>query len=76
LVANEPVSNEEFMKTLAKSLGSSSWLPNAPAFAMRLVLGEMSQLVLGGSRVSNEKMRASGYVFKFPNLVGALEDLK
>jgi len=76
LVANEPVSNKGFMKTLAKSLGSSTWLPGAPAFAMRLVLGEMSQLVLGGSRVSNEKMRASGYSFKFPNLVGALEDLK
>jgi len=50
-------------------------LPNVPPFAMKLILGEMAQMVLGGNKVSAEKILNSGFEFKFENLDEALEDI-
>ncbi|WP_109832994.1 TIGR01777 family oxidoreductase [Reichenbachiella versicolor] len=74
-VSNPPVSNSEFTTTLANVLKRPLILPNVPAFAMRLMLGEMSEIVLKGSSVSNEKIKSLGFDFKHTNLKNALIDL-
>lgn len=72
LVAPNPVTNEEFTKTLGRALGRPTILP-APAFAMRLAFGEMADaLLLGSQRAEPARLNASGYEFKYPNLESSL----
>jgi uncharacterized protein len=75
MVAPNPLRNAEFTRVLASVLGRPALLP-APAFAMRLALGEMAQeLMLSSQRVKPSRLEASGYAFHFPELRGALENL-
>lgn len=74
-VAPNPVTNKELTKELAKQMGKSVWLPNVPKFAIKAMLGEMSQIVLSSQLVSCEKIEAAGYSFKYKNLARALGDL-
>lgn len=67
-------SNETLSKTLANLYGYTIWLPKIPAFVLRLFLGEMSQVVLNGQRVSSEKIKQRGFKFRFKNLKAALSD--
>lgn len=72
VVAPNPVRNEEFAHTLGRVLNRPALVP-APAFALRLMFGEMAEAVLlAGQRVSCEKLVASGYRFRFPTLEEAL----
>lgn len=72
--APEPVSNREFAHTLGKILGRPSSLPT-PAFALRMMFGEMADLLLTGQRVLPTKALAEGFVFKHVHLEQALRDL-
>ncbi|MEM9297912.1 MAG: TIGR01777 family oxidoreductase [Bacteroidota bacterium] len=74
-VGPNPVMNKELSKQSAKVLGKPFFLPNVPGFILKLMLGEMASMVLGGSRVSSEKIEATGFEFAFPELNPALEDL-
>jgi len=67
--------NKEFTESLAHALGKPFWFPNIPAFALRMLFGEMSDILLKGSRVSSGKIISAGYSFKFPDLGNALNDL-
>jgi uncharacterized protein (TIGR01777 family) len=67
----DPVTNREFARTLGRVLGRPAVVP-APAFALRLVLGELSGELLGGQRVDLGRLRASGYEFRNPLLEQAL----
>jgi hypothetical protein len=68
----EPVTNREFARTLAGVLGRPAFLP-APAFAIRLALGEMGQaLLLDGARVIPARLQAAGFRFRHADLEGAL----
>ncbi|MGE0770654.1 MAG: TIGR01777 family oxidoreductase [Cyclobacteriaceae bacterium] len=69
------VSNEELTKKIAKHLRRPLWLPNVPAFALKLYLGEMADMVIHGNNVSSEKIKKSGYTFRYPDLDGALDHL-
>ena len=72
VVAPQPVQNAEFTKELAKALRRPGLFP-APAFALRLALGEMADaLLLPSQRVSTEKLLELGYRFRFPELPSAL----
>jgi len=51
------------------------WFPDIPAFILKILFGEMSVIMLEGSRVSSEKISAEGYIFKYPELESALNDL-
>jgi NAD dependent epimerase/dehydratase family enzyme len=51
------------------------FLPNVPSFALKLALGEMSQAVLGGNKVSNERITNHGFEFKYKELMPALQNL-
>jgi uncharacterized protein (TIGR01777 family) len=73
--APAPVTNEEFSRTLGRVLGRPSWM-RAPAFALRLMLGEMADaLVLGGQRVLPEVAQRNGFVFRYPTLESALRHI-
>lgn len=74
-VAPNPVTNKELMDKIASQLGKKIWLPNIPAIALKLGLGEMSTVVLSSQLVSSEKIEKAGYDFKFKNLSLALKNL-
>jgi uncharacterized protein (TIGR01777 family) len=74
-VGTEPATNKEVTKAVAKVLNKPLILPNVPAFAMKLLLGEMAQMVLGGNKVSAKKTLDAGFEFKFEQLDEALEDI-
>jgi len=72
VVAPNAVQNAEFTKTLAKALRRPALFP-APAFALRLALGEMADaLLLSSQRVSPQKLQQLGYSFAFSQLSAAL----
>jgi len=72
VVAPEPVTNAVFTKTLGRVIGRPTVAP-APAFALRLAFGEMADAaLLSSTRVKPERLLASGYLFRFPELEGAL----
>ena len=74
-VADEVTSNKLFMKTLAEKSGKY-FLPIAvPEFVMKLVLGEMSSIILEGTRASNEKIKSTGFTFKYAKLEETFDNL-
>tara|TARA_R110001592_G_scaffold243783_1_gene504974 strand:- start:216804 stop:217709 length:906 start_codon:yes stop_codon:yes gene_type:complete len=74
-VGPKSVTNKVLTQAIAKSLKSPLILPAVPAFALKLILGEMSETVLASNRCSNEKIHSSGFQYKFPLLEQALNDL-
>jgi len=70
--APNPVRNKEFCQTLAAVLRRPCWLP-VPAFALRVALGKMAEMVLTGQRAIPAAAQESGYRFRYPNLKDALE---
>lgn len=64
--------NSSFSKTLANLFGYSIWLPKVPPFILKIFLGEMSEAVLTGQRVSSEKIQKTGFEFQFTDLEKAL----
>jgi uncharacterized protein (TIGR01777 family) len=75
VVAPSPVVNAEFTKILASVLHRPAIFP-MPAFAARLVFGEMADgLLLASQRVEPEKMLKAGYKFKYFDLRAALESM-
>lgn len=73
-VAPNPVTNAEFTATLAKVIHRPA-IFSAPGFMLRLGLGEMADLLLGGARVIPDLAITTGYQFKFPDLRPALANL-
>jgi uncharacterized protein (TIGR01777 family) len=74
-VAPNPVTNKELVNEVASQMGKPVWLPNVPKVALKLVLGEMSHIVLSSQLVSSDKIEEEGYTFEYVNLAKALEDL-
>jgi uncharacterized protein len=72
--APEPVRNRDLARAIGEALGRPSVLP-APAFALRLVLGELADVVLSSQRVVPRRALALGYRHRFPELRQALHDL-
>ena len=71
-VAPNPATNAQFTRTLAASLHRPAIFP-VPEFALRLVLGEMSQILLDSARVSASKIQGLGFTYRFPELAQALQ---
>jgi len=74
LTSPESVTNAELGKWIGRITHRPYWLP-APGFALRLLLGEMSTLVLDGQSVIPERLLESGFQFKFDKISDALSDL-
>jgi uncharacterized protein (TIGR01777 family) len=72
VVAPQPVQNAEFTKVLAKALHRPAFFP-APAFALRLALGEMADaLLLSSQRVVPQRLQQLGFNFRHADLAPAL----
>jgi hypothetical protein len=72
--APQPVTNQDFSKSLAKSLNRPC-LFITPAWPLRLILGELARLLVTGQRVTPEKAQAEGFKFHYTNLQNALNQL-
>lgn len=72
--APHPVRNREFAKTLGQVLHRPAFMP-MPAFALKVGLGELSGLLLGGQKALPERLLAAGFTFQFTELRAALDDL-
>ena len=68
-----PVRNVDFTHATAHALHRPAILP-APAFVLRTVMGDLSQLLLNSARVLPERTLASGFSFRFPTLTEMLAD--
>jgi uncharacterized protein len=73
-ISPNPVTMDELGKTLAKVLHRPHWIPT-PDFALKILLGEMSMLMLEGQRVLPKKLMEHGYSFQFPTIESALNDI-
>jgi len=69
-----PVRNAQFSKAAGKALHRPCWFPMS-AFLLRLVLGEMSTMVLDGQNVSSRKIEDLGFKFLYPKIDEALRNL-
>jgi uncharacterized protein len=74
-VSAEETTSNSFSKQLAKSLSRPFFLPGIPAFVLKLVFGEMANVLLEGSRVSNKKLVNTGFQFKHPTLSESLREI-
>lgn len=74
-VAPEHATNAQLTQLIAAQLNKKIWLPPVPSFVLRLLFGEMADMILRGSRVNPEKIIKAGYAFQFPLLQDALKNL-
>ena len=72
--APNPVTSEEFAKALGTALGRPAFLPT-PGFILRLMLGEVAEVVVNGQRVLPRKAMALGYAYKYPTVEIALTSI-
>lgn len=68
-----PAKNKDFTKALAKALHRPAFLP-APRFGLKLIFGEMSQVVLEGQKVLPKKFKEKDFRYKYPTLEMALKE--
>ncbi len=73
-VSPNPVTNRTFTRKLEKSMDQKAPFP-VPAFALKALAGEMSQILLHSQRVSSKKLCDTGFKFEFPNLTHALREI-
>ena len=74
-VSPEPVTNKKITYAIAKTLNKKIWLPAIPEFVFKVLLGEMSSLLLNSNYVDSSKIINQGFTFQFPDINSALEDL-
>lgn len=74
-VAPNPLRNKEVMEEVGASMDKKMWLPNVPPFALRLVMGKMSSMVLSSQLVASKKIEDAGFKFRYTSLNQALKDL-
>ncbi len=75
VVTPNPVTNQQFVRTLGGVLHRPAFC-TVPAFALRLILGEMAdETLLSSTRAEPARLRATGYSFSHPTLEGALRHL-
>lgn len=75
-VAPNPVSNKKLIMQLTKSRRKFFIPVHAPAFILKIILGEMSIEILKSAAVSAEKIQNAGFVFQYPRIHEALNSLK
>ena len=74
-VAPNPVSQSQFISSLAKALNRPHFFPAIPQFLLKTLIGEMSSLVLDSHYISPRKVIDQGYTFQFDQIDRALEDI-
>ncbi len=74
-VAPYPVRNRELVQATARAMGRSALFVPVPAFALRLMLGEMADVVLNSTRISADKILNAGFSFRYPTVEEALQHI-
>jgi uncharacterized protein len=72
--APEAQTNREFARAIGRVMGRPAWLP-VPGFAMKLLLGEMADMITTGQRVTPKKAQELGYQFKYPRSEQAIRQI-
>lgn len=75
MVSPNPVTNKQLTQAVGKQLHRPIWWFRVPAFILKLIMGEMSLVVLGSTKVSAEKIKAAGFEFKYPEITSALKEI-
>ena len=75
-VSPEHISNLSFSKKISKIFNYPFLALGAPSLILQIVFGEMSTIILNGSRISANKIQQAGFKFKFENLEKALKNLR
>jgi len=75
MVAPAPATNRQLMKAIATQLDRPLWFFSVPGLVFKMLMGEMSIIILGSTRVSSQKIQDEGFVFKYPDLAGALKQI-
>ncbi len=73
--APQPVTNREMTHALGRALHRPTFLPPVPAFVLKGVLGEFSDVLVRGQRVVPAKLLEQGFVFEFPEIGAAYAEL-
>jgi uncharacterized protein len=71
--APQPQTNRDFSRAVGQVMGRPSWLP-VPGFALKLMLGEMADIITAGQRVIPQKAKQLGYRFQYPTSQEALRE--
>lgn len=74
-VADEHIRQQQFMKSMAKKMNRLFIPIPVPAIILKWAMGEMAAMILYGSRISNQKIKDAGFVFKYSSLEKAFEML-
>ncbi len=74
LCAPQPLTNRDMAKTIGQVMGRPSFIP-APAFALRLLLGEVAGVVLDGRRALPQRLQEMGFEFRYPDAQTAVQNL-
>ncbi len=74
-VAPNPVTNAEMTQVIGKVLNRPVFLPNVPAFVLKMGMGEMAGIALSGNRVSCQRAEQAGFKFVYPQIETALRGL-
>lgn len=72
--APNPVTNAEFTRVLARAIHRPAIFP-VPRVALKLLYGEMSEVIFGSQRVMPEAALAAGFQFRFPEISAALASI-
>jgi len=71
-VTPTPATNRELTRGIAKALKRPLLLPPVPGFVLKIMLGEMADLVLYGSKISSEKIQQTGFTYTYADLDKAI----
>jgi uncharacterized protein (TIGR01777 family) len=74
-VSTDNTNQISFMKSLSEINNRFNFMIPVPSIILKVVIGEMSKIVLEGSRISSQKIVNAGYRFVYPDLEGALNDI-
>lgn len=72
--APDHITHDMFMHEVARQKRLPVFLPHVPAWLLKTVLGEMSVVLTGGSRISPDRLISSGFGFRYPDIASALRD--
>lgn len=74
-VSPQHATNAELTQKIAEVMNKPLFMPNVPAFVLKMLFGELAIAILEGSRASSQKIQDTGFQFKFPDLHESLIDL-
>ena len=75
VVSSDYITNSELTKKIGEVFNKKIWLPNVPSFVLKFLYGEMSDTILKGVKVSNEKLKEIELKLKYEKIEDALSEI-